>query len=438
VTFRTRLALASAAAVAAAIAVASLASYTLVSAQLRGSIDDALRARARDVSVPVGQPLTDFEITAPLLGGPPGYAQLVTAGGSVIRQPDAKIPLPSVGARRVADGTRRAFFEDATVRGTHMRIWTTQYAPGIALQIARPVEEVDRTLDRLAGYLTAIALGGIALAALLGVLIARTAISPVRRLTETVERVTATRDLSERIDAPGRDELGRLAASFNSMLGTLDESLRAQTQLVADASHELRTPLTSLRTNVEVLQRAQDLPEAERARMLAEIRLQAEELSELLADLLDLSRTERVTPEPVQLDEVVENALERTRKSANGVRFDTHLEPTTVNGVSMRLERAVANLLDNAVKWSPPDGTVEVDLSGGELRVRDHGPGISQDDLPRVFDRFYRAPSARGVPGSGLGLAIVRQVVEEHGGSVSAENAPDGGARFRVRLTAGS
>jgi two-component system sensor histidine kinase MprB len=166
--------------------------------------------------------------------------------------------------------------------------------------------------------------------------------------------------------------------------------------------------------------------------------LQAEELSELLADLLDLSRTERVTPEPVQLDEVVENALERTRKSANGIRFDTHLEPTTVSGVSMRLERAVANLLDNAVKWSPPDGTVEVDLSGGELRVRDHGPGIAQDDLPRVFDRFYRAPSARGVPGSGLGLAIVRQVVEEHGGSVSAENAPDGGARFRVRLTAGS
>jgi two-component system, OmpR family, sensor histidine kinase MprB len=438
VNFRTRLALASAAAVAAAIAVASLASYTVVSAQLRGSIDDSLKARASAVKVPEDQPLTEFEFTQPLLGGAGGYAQLVTAGGSAIRRPDAKIPLPSKGARGVADGTRGPFFEDATVRGTHMRIWTTQYAPGIALQIARPLDEVDKTLDRLAGYLTAIALGGIALAAFLGVLIARNAIAPVRRLTETAERVTATRDLSERIPSPGRDELGRLAASFNSMLSTLDESVRAQTQLVADASHELRTPLTSLRTNVEVLQRAENLPEAERARMLAEIRYQAEELSELLADLLDLSRTERVTPEPVQLDEVVENALERTRKSANGIRFDTHLEPTTVSGVSMRLERAVANLLDNAVKWSPPDGTVEVDLSGGELRVRDHGPGIAQDDLPRVFDRFYRAPSARGVPGSGLGLAIVRQVVEEHGGSVSAENAPDGGARFRVRLTAGS
>ncbi|HET9674443.1 MAG TPA: HAMP domain-containing sensor histidine kinase [Gaiellaceae bacterium] len=434
-TFRTRLALASAAAVAAAIAVASLVSYTLVRSQLLGSIDDALRARARAVQVPEGQPLTEFEFTAPLLGGAGGYAQLVTAGGSVIRRPDAKIPLPSRGARRVADGTRTPFFEDATVRGTHVRILTTQYAPGIAVQIARPLDEVDRTLGRLAGYLTAISLGGIALAAFLGVLISRTAVSPIRRLTETAERVTKTRDLSERIAAPGRDELGRLAASFNSMLGTLDESLRAQTQLVADASHELRTPLTSLRTNVEVLQRAHDLPEAERTRMIAEIRSQAEELSELLADLLDLSRTEHVTPEPLQFDEVVETALERTRKSANGVRFDARLEPTTVNGVSSRLERAVANLLDNAAKWSPPEGTVEIELRGGELRVRDHGPGIAADDLPRVFDRFYRAPSARGVPGSGLGLAIVRQVVEEHGGSVSAENASDGGASFLVKLS---
>jgi two-component system sensor histidine kinase MprB len=438
VTFRTRLALASAAAVAAAIAVASLVSYTLVRAQLRSSVDDALRARAEQVQVPEGGPLTEFEFAAPLLGGAGGYAQLVTAGGSVIRRPDAKIPLPSQGARQVADGRRGPFFEDASVRGTHVRIFTTQYAPGIAVQIARPLDEVDRTLDRLAGYLIAISLGGVALAALLGLLISRTAVAPVRRLTETAERVTATRDLSERIDAPGRDELGRLAASFNSMLKTLDESLRAQTQLVADASHELRTPLTSLRTNVEVLQRAHDLPADERSRMLAEVRSQAEELTELLADLLDLSRTEDVLPEPVQLDELVENALERTRRSVNGVRFDARLEPTTVNGVPSRLERAVANLLDNAAKWSPRDGQVEVDLADGELRIRDHGPGIDPDDLPRVFDRFYRAPSARGVPGSGLGLAIVRQVVEEHGGTVTAENAADGGARFRVRLSAAS
>ena len=247
--------------------------------------------------------------------------------------------------------------------------------------------------------------------------------------------MTATRDLSQRIATPGKDELGRLAGSFNSMLSALDDSLRSQTQLIADASHELRTPLTSLRTNVEVLQRGTGLPEDERARILAEIRSQAEELTELLGDLLDLSRTEHVQPEPVQLDEVVASAIDRTRRGANGVGFNTRLEPTTIDGVPNRLERAVANLLENAVKWSPDDGRVDVELENGELLVRDHGPGIDPEDLDRVFDRFYRAPAARGVPGSGLGLAIVRQVVEEHGGSVSAENAPDGGARFRVRFS---
>lgn len=437
-TFRTRLALASAVAVAAAIAVASLVSYGLVRAQLRGSIDDALRARARHVQVPAGGELGDFGLPDPLLGGAGGYAQLVTASGGVYRRPDAKIPLPSQGARHVADGTRDPFFEDATVAGTHVRIITVQYAPGIAIQIARPLDEVDRTLDRLAGFLTAISAGGIALAALLGLLVSRTAVSPVRRLTETAEHVTATRDLSQRIATPGKDELGRLAGSFNSMLSALDDSLRSQTQLIADASHELRTPLTSLRTNVEVLQRGEGLPEDERARILAEIRCQAEELTELLGDLLDLSRTEHVQPEPVQLDEVIESAIDRTRRSADGVGFNTSLEPTTIKGVPSRLERAVANLLENAVKWSPHGSRVDVELQDGELRVRDHGPGIDPEDLDRVFDRFYRAPAARSVPGSGLGLAIVRQVVEEHGGSVSAENAPDGGARFRVRFSPGS
>lgn len=434
-TFRTRLALASAIAVAAAIAAASLVSYGLVRAQLRGSIDDALRARARQVQVPVSGRLGEFGLPDPLLGGAGGYAQLVTASGGVFRRPDAKIPLPSVGARQVAAGTRDPYFEDATVADTRVRILTAKYADGIAIQIARPLDEVDKTLDRLAGFLTAISAAGVALAAVLGLLVSRTAVSPVRRLTETAEHVTATRDLSQRIPTPGKDELGRLAGSFNSMLSALDDSLRSQSQLIADASHELRTPLTSLRTNVEVLQRGKELPADERARILAEIRSQAEELTELLGDLLDLSRSDHMQPEPVRLDEVIASAIERTRRSANGIGFETRLEPTTIEGVPSRLERAVANLLENAVKWSPDDGRIDVELRDGELLVRDHGPGIDSEDIDRVFDRFYRAPAARGVPGSGLGLAIVRQVVEEHGGSVSAENAPDGGARFRVRFS---
>ena len=436
-TFRTRLALASAIAVAAAIAAASLVSYGLVRSQLRGSIDDALRTRARQVQIPRGR-VDEFGLPDPLLGGAGGYAQLVTASGGVFRLPNAKIPLPSVGATQVAAGTRNPYFDDATVADTHVRILTAKYADGIAIQIARPLDEVDKTLDRLAGFLTAISVSGVALAALLGLLVSRTAVAPVRRLTETAERVTATRDLSQRIESPGKDELGRLADSFNSMLSALDDSLRAQTQLIADASHELRTPLTSLRTNVEVLQRGTSLPEDERARILAEIRCQAEELTELLGDLLDLSRTEHVQPEPVQLEEVIASAIDRTSRSANGIGFNTSLEPTTIEGVPSRLERAVANLLENAVKWSPSDGRVDVELRDGELRVRDRGPGIDPEDLDRVFDRFYRAPAARSVPGSGLGLAIVRQVVEEHGGSVSAENAPDGGARFRVRFSPAS
>ena len=432
-TFRTRLALASAAAVAAAIVASSLVAYGLVRAQLRGEIDDALRVRAQQVTVPRDRP-TDFRLEEPPLGGAGGYAQLVTGSGDVYRLPNARIPLPAEEARAVADGSRQPFFQDATVADVHVRILTVRYAPGLAVQIARPLDEVDRTLERLAGFLAAISVSGIALAALLGLLISRTAVSPVRRLTETAERVAATRDLSQRIEVPGRDEVGRLADSFNSMLSALDDSLRTQARFVADASHELRTPLTSMRMNVEVLQRSEELPADERARILDEIRLQAEELTELVADLLDLSRGEEARPERVPLDEVVESALERSRRTADGVAFDVRLQPTTVEGVQGRLERAVANLLDNAVKWSPPGSTVEVALAAGELTVRDHGPGITDDDLPHVFDRFYRAPAARSVPGSGLGLAIVRQVVEEHGGTVSAENAAGGGARFRIRL----
>jgi two-component system, OmpR family, sensor histidine kinase MprB len=436
VSFRTRLALASAIAVAGAVALASLASYALVRSELIKSIDDSLRQRTEKVIIFDERPFR-FEVSAPPLGAAPGYVQVVTDDGEIFRLRDAELNLPSEGAALVAAGRRRPFFSEATLGGTHVRIFTKQLASGIAVQIARPLDEVDRTLDRVAALLVAISIGGVAFAALLGLLISRAAVAPVRRLTETAERVTATRDPSERIVATGRDELGRLATSFNSMLSALDDSLRAQTRLVADASHELRTPLTILRTNVEVLLRAENLAPDERARMLEEVRSQAEQLTELVGDLLDLSRIEDAQPEPVALDELVESAVERTRRTA-GVDVETRLEPTTIRGVPVRLERAIGNLLDNAAKWSPPGSRVEVLLRQGELTVRDHGPGIDPDDLPRVFDRFYRAPGARGVPGSGLGLAIVRQVVEEHGGSVTAENDPTGGARFRVRLSAAS
>jgi two-component system, OmpR family, sensor histidine kinase MprB len=434
--FRTRITISAAAAVALAIIAASFVVYAIVRTELRGRVDDGLKARAHAVFLDPEGALGGYSVDPPLLGGPSGYPQLVTAEGQIIRRPNARVALPTEGARLVATGAREAFFEDATVAGTHVRILTKPLVPGVALQIALPLGDVDRTLDRLVLFLAAISLGGIGLAALAGLLVARTALAPVRRMTETAEHVTATTDLSRRIERVAGDELGRLATSFNAMLEALGESQRAQRRLVVDASHELRTPLTSLRTNVEVLERGKRLAPAEREVILADVRAQLVELTRLVEDLLELARgSERNDePEPVRLDELVAGTVDRARVLSRDVVFETKLEPTTVVGVPRRLERAVANLLDNAAKWSPPGGRVEVEVRDGEVVVRDEGPGIPDNEVDRVFDRFYRANEAREVPGSGLGLAIVRDVADEHGGLVTAGVAPSGGAELRLRL----
>jgi two-component system sensor histidine kinase MprB len=234
----------------------------------------------------------------------------------------------------------------------------------------------------------------------------------------------------------GNDELSRLAASFNTMLGALEESTRARRQLVADASHELRTPLTSVRTNIEVLAGDRLLLPEERAHLLSDVVEQLEEMTTLIAELIELARAEQqsVAPEEVRLDLLVADAVERARRNRPEVVYSVELKPVTVAGVPATIERAVGNLLDNAAKWSPTGAEVEVDLRDGRLTVRDHGPGIADEDLPYVFDRFYRARAARGMPGSGLGLAIVRQVAESHGGDVVAERAEGGGTRMVLTL----
>jgi two-component system sensor histidine kinase MprB len=243
--------------------------------------------------------------------------------------------------------------------------------------------------------------------------------------------------LGRRIEGgPRGDELGRLAASFNAMLAELERAVGAQRQLVMDASHELRTPLTSLRTNIEVLSRSNGLRQRDRQRLLDDVNSQLEELGVLVGNLVDLARDEEPgdVEEELRLDVLVSEAVERSQRNARDRSFVTRIEPCIVRGSRERLVSAIGNLLDNAAKWSPQGGEIEVSLGGGELTVRDHGPGIDPRDAPHVFDRFYRATSARGMPGSGLGLAIVRQVAELHGGSVAAEPAPDGGALLRLRL----
>jgi two-component system, OmpR family, sensor histidine kinase MprB len=442
-TFRGRLTLAAAIAVAVAVALASLLVYFVVRGELRGQLDEALADRADKIMRgPIDVEATGtgkffVNVPRPLLGGAGGYLQLVRADGRTARERSTDVALPVTDrVRAVAAGNEGAFFMDTHVTEIHVRVLTRPLAPGVALQITRPLTEVDNALERIRTVLLLVSFGGIGLAAALGLAVARTALAPVRRLTTATEYVTETRDLDSRIDSAGRDELSRLAASFNTMLEALADSAHAQRQLVADASHELRTPLTSLRTNIEVLARDEKMPPEERERLLDDVVDQLAEMTALVAELVELARGDQQPreAEDVRLDLVVADAVERARRNRPAVEFRTELEKSSVHGTRETIERAVSNLLDNAAKWSPPGSVVDVAVGDGQVMIRDHGPGIDEDDLPHVFDRFYRAPGARGMSGSGLGLAIVRQVADSHGGEVVAENAEGGGTRMRLKL----
>ena len=440
---RRRIAVTAAAAVAVAVALGSVAAYLVVRDTLRGQIDASLqRVPAPDIAgrFAVRVPPPGVEPDVEPLQRPAVFVQLVEGDRLLATGGDERRLGDPAQVRAVADGRRRAFFADDEVDGVHVRVYTRHVDAGVAMQLARPLTEVDGALADLRLGLGLVSIAGIALAAFLGRLATRHAVRPVTDLSEAAEHVARTRDLSRRIEAgEGGDELARLAASFNTMLEALDDSQRAQRRLVADASHELRTPLTSLRTNLEVLGSPRALPAADRERLRADLVAQLEELSELVGDLVELARDGEPSGEPLEplrLDELVAAAVERGRRHAPEVHFAADLEPCVVTGERGRLDRAVANLLDNAAKWSPPGGTVEVALRDGELTVRDHGPGIAPEDLPHVFDRFYRAAAARGRAGSGLGLAIARHVAEGHGGVIAAEPAPGGGALLRLALPA--
>jgi two-component system sensor histidine kinase MprB len=407
-----------------------------VRGELRREFDRTLSARAQEIPEAHIDPLTgNLEIGGPGLGGFTGYVQAVRADGRTYLTPGERVRLPvNDDVRAVAQGQRRQYFSDANVKGTDLRVLTFPAGPGFALQVARSAEDLHHTLDRVTLLLILITVGGVAIAGGLGLAVSRAALAPVTRLTEATERVTETGDLSERIDASGEDELSRLAGSFNTMLAALEESARAQRQLVSDASHELRTPLTSLRTNIEVLARDRKMPAEEREKLLNDVVSQLSEMTALVNELVELARgeTHPLEAEDVRLDLLVGDVVERARRDYPDVEFVTDLQPSELHGVPSTIARAVSNLLDNAAKWSPAGATVEVAVNDGEVIIQDHGPGIDDDDLPYVFDRFYRAPAARKLPGSGLGLAIVKQVAEAHGGLVRAERAEDGGTRMTM------
>ena len=446
---RRRVGLAAAAAVGIAVIVACVVAYVVVRGQLRGQVDSALLAQASVIQHgdfdSLARPLPGIP---PSAGGPAPYVQAVVADGTVLpRQGGVALPVdPQVLA--VASGQARRYLTDVRRGGSHLREIVIQ-APlmyrgePVAVQLARPLNSVDHVLSRLRLMLALLSVGGMALALVLGRLAARRVLSPLAEVADTAQHIGETEDLASRIHVHTDDEVGQLATRFNWMLerletsrDELDESVRAQRQLVADASHELRTPITSLRTNVELLLADDSISEDERRRMLADVVEQTEELTALIGDLIELARGDLPAGEvdDVRLDEVVESSVERARRNFPMVRFDSSLEPVVVMGVPDRLGRAVNNLLDNAARHSPSAGVVEITVDRAGVRVRDHGSGVHPDDLPYVFDRFYRGAGSRGRQGSGLGLAIVRQVAEQHRGSVSADNAPDGGAVFTLRL----
>jgi two-component system, OmpR family, sensor histidine kinase MprB len=484
---RGRFALLAAVAVSVAVVGAALASYFLVAQQLNDQVN--------------GQLTRQVGFTGPRFG----EADHVTSGGvptaqtahdqydaCVLHQIPGQVPNPSQGTSQANGGTGSPVFggafssgiissatgtacwslgnglqttmsatqlaiakgtintanggvsyETYTSSGEHVRVYTIAAlgTPGYAYTSIASLSTMDSSLNKLTIELGFAAVGGILLATIAGLVVARSAVKPVRRLTRAVEHVAKTEDLSVKLPVEGKDEINRLGAAFNKMTKALATSRDRQRQLIADAGHELRTPLTSLRTNVDLLLRSErtgrELPPGRRETMLVSVDQQLHELSGLVTDLLELSRSQEGGPRRtmrVALHESVGRAVERAKLRGPGLHFDVKIEPWFVQGDPTAVDRAVVNLLDNAVKFSPAAGTVTVRLNAGEYTVTDQGPGIDPADLPHVFERFWRSDSARSLPGSGLGLAIVSQVADESGGKVGLYPAPGGGTAAHLFL----
>jgi two-component system sensor histidine kinase MprB len=451
VSLRRRLGLIAAACVAVAVLIAAIVCYLVVREQLRSQVDSALTAQASAVQHgdwhAIAQQVPGIPASR---GGPAQYVQFVAPNGSILPgQGDLTLPV-SNQVRLVAAGRAGAMLSDIRVGGNHLREITFPWQvlvngqpETVAVQLARPLNGIDGVLSMLRIVLLAVMVGGMAVAAALGRLAGRRVLSPLAEVAQAAQHISETDDLTGRIRVHADDEVGQVSTRFNAMLdrletsrAALDDSMRAQRQLVADASHELRTPVTSLRTNIEVLLAEAELDPEDRRRLLADVVEQSEELTALVGDLIELARGDEpgFATEDVRLDLVAEEAVSRARRNAPRIEFTTRVDPVSIDGVAARLERAINNLLDNAARHSPPGATVELTVDTDGVEVRDHGSGVAEADLPYVFDRFFRGTGARGRQGSGLGLAIVRQVTVQHGGTATATNAPDGGAVFRLHL----
>ncbi|MGH3333006.1 MAG: ATP-binding protein [Nocardioidaceae bacterium] len=427
-------------AVGLSVAIVAFAAYATVRVQMQRTLDDSLldrataAARSNTLSV-----LSARDVPSWTLGAADVKIGFIDATGD-IKTVDSG-PSVQLGSQEVAVARGESAYSLRTIPtddGPFRVVAVPTRQSGVALVLAQSLEPTEHTLEKLGIVLLIFGLAGVLGATLAGWAVARNGLRPVRRLTGAAEEIARTEKL-EPIAVEGNDEIARLASAFNAMLVALAASRDRQRQLVADAGHELRTPLTSLRTNLDLLVQADEqggLSDAARTELLEDVRFQIAELTTLIGDLVELARDEPlpVAVEAVDLAEIVDRAVERVRRRAPGIEFDVRTEPWWVTGEPGALERAVTNLLDNAAKWSPPLGVVTVTLRGGALLVADEGPGISDEDLPHVFDRFYRSMESRTLPGSGLGLSIVRQVAERHGGFVHAGRSPGGGAALWMEV----
>jgi two-component system sensor histidine kinase MprB len=424
-------------AVGLTVAFVAAGAYLTVRMQMQSTLDDSLVQRAQSASVSelCGREYPPFAF---LQAANIWVACLDSGPSGVVSD---RVPF-QFGNPEIAVWRGMEHESIRTIEGldrSEWRVVAVHHDTGQTVVIAQSLDSQETVLRKLGIVMFLFGLAGVIAAGMAGWAVARNGLRPVRRLTASVEMIARTEDLRP-LPVEGDDEIARLATAFNQMLAALAASRERQRQLVADAGHELRTPLTSLRTNLDLLSQADssgaELPPEARAELLDDVRAQIEELTTLIGDLMELARDEPLTHvvEEVDVPELVDRAVGRVRRRAPGVTFDVETEPWFVVGEGAGLERAVTNLLDNAAKWSPPGGTVHVRLEDGVLTVDDEGTGIAEEDLPHVFDRFYRSEDSRSMPGSGLGLSIVRQVAERHSGTVEVGTSPAGGARLVLWL----
>lgn len=420
----------------------TVVAYVTVSASLTASMDRNLQEKADSLLSRTIDPIyvtritdeidrfKDYNPDTRISVSPPGwgtsFGDVIPIGGDFQQNSDG-------GASSIR-----------TIGGERVLATTNQYGAEVAL--AQDMSETHQLITSLGVVLLAISAVGVLIAVAAGMVASSAGLRPLARLQRAVDHVTRTDELRP-IEVVGKDELAHLTRSFNAMLRALQESRTRQTQLVADAGHELKTPLTSMRTNIELLMMINrdgasgTISKEDRSALKHDVLAQMEELSTLIGDLVDLAREDgqQMMAENVEMREVLEVSLDRVKRRRPDVEFELQAISGELRGDPFALGRAVVNLMDNAAKWSPPEGRVRIRLSAVDeatlgLTIADSGPGIPQEDRERVFERFYRSVSSRSMPGSGLGLSIVQKVIERHGGSIVVDESDDGGTLMRVTL----